>query len=87
MKLLSKVIEKLDIELLDRKIPMEIYFHIIKNSFFIGMPSTFFCLRSQLYRDNDDKFIIIQEENDPFPERIPVLVKMFERNKSKYKIL
>ena len=85
----SDVTKKLNINytILDRKFPIEFYFNSIYNSTWIGMPSTAFLTRIILNPNANDNYIIVQENNDPSPERIPVLEKFFKSNKIKYQIL
>jgi len=85
----SDVIKKLNIDytILDQKVPIEFYFNSIYNSTWIGMPSTAFLTRIILNPNADDNYIILRENNDPTPARIPALEKFFKSNKIKYKIL
>ena len=51
------------------------------------MPSTAFLTRVILNPNSNDSYIISQENNDPFPGRIPVLENFFKSSNIKYKIL
>ena len=85
----TNVIKKLNIDftILDQKLPIEFYFNSISDSTWIGMPSTAFLTRIILNPNSNDNYIILQENNDPFPGRIPVLETFFKSNQIKYQIL
>lgn len=85
---LKNVIYKLDIkhELLSSVIPMELYFSCIHDSTWLGMPSTSIFNRVFTNTSSVDKYIILQEKNDPFPERLNILSKVFKDFSIDYKI-
>ena len=86
---LTNIIKKFNIDftILDQKLPIEFYFNSISDSTWIGMPSTAFLTRVILNPNSNDSYVISQENNDPFPGRIPVLEIFFKSNNIKYKIL
>ena len=86
---LTEVISKLNykLKLLDSKLPIEYYFKGLKNIDMVGMPSTCFLTRIKLYKNLNDNYYIMQEDNDPFPRRIIALENFFIKNNVKYKII
>ena len=89
LKDLISVISKLNIksELLNQFIPLELYFPFIKKSTWLGMPSTSIVNRSILNYGKDEEFVIIQEDNDPFPDRIEVIKNVLKSKKLRFKII
>tara|TARA_X000000368_G_C23054046_1_gene722958 strand:+ start:3041 stop:4060 length:1020 start_codon:yes stop_codon:yes gene_type:complete len=89
IKKFSKIIKKINIDctILQSSLPIEFYFSSIENSTWIGMPSTAFLTRTILNIKSNDDYVIIQEKNDPFPGRIPVLKSFFKYHKKNFKIL
>ena len=85
---LKNVISKLDVkhELLSSIIPMELYFSDINESTWLGMPSTSIFNRVFTNTSSIDKYIILQEKNDPFPERLKTLIKVFKDFSIDYEI-
>jgi hypothetical protein len=65
---------------------MELYFPYIVDSTWLGMPSTSIFNRVFTGASSVDRYIIIQEANDPFPERIITLSKVFKDFSIDYKI-
>ena len=72
---------------LPKSIPMELYFPYINKSKWIGMPSTTFFNRVMLDLKLDDEFIIVQEQNDPFPLRVDVLENILNEYKINHQII
>lgn len=88
-KKLKKVLSELNfpVNIIDAPVPFEMFFEKMENTKLIGMPSTAFCIKSLMYSKNSDEIIIIKEKNDPFPQRIAVLQKIFNTQKTNYRIL